>query len=74
MQSKFGRNVAAPSVFSTDLPSSVSSYYNHRSRHNPGMSSKALHKVHEYRAPEKDLKIMNSSSILPHETSNLVVS
>ena len=68
----FGRNSVAPSVLSTDLPTSSSS--NHRSRHNPGTSSKALPEVQEYGTPEKGLKIMNTSSILPEETSNLVVS
>ena len=74
MKSMFGRNIVAPSVFSTDLPSSISSSYNHRSRHNPGTSSKTSHEVQEYGAPEKGLKIVNTSSILPEETSNLVVS
>ena len=67
----FGRNIVAPSVLSTDLSTSRS---NHRSRHNPGTSSKTLHEVQEYGAPEKGLKVMNTSSILPEETSNLVVS
>ena len=62
----------APGVFSTDLPSSSS--LNQRSRHNVGTSSKALQEVQEYGAPEKGLKIMNTSSILPEETSDLVVS
>ena len=70
----FGRNIVAPSVFSTDLPSSISSSYNHRSRHNPGTSSKTSHEVQEYGAPEKGLKIVNTPSILPEETSDLVVS
>ena len=74
MKSMFGRNIGAPSVLSTDLQSSVSSSYNHGSRHNPGTSSKISHKVEEYGAPEKGLKIVNTSSILPEETSNLVVS
>ena len=52
----FGRNIVAPSVFSTDLPSSVSSSYNHRSRHNPGTSSKTLHEVQEYGVPPERLK------------------
>ena len=68
----FGRNIVAPSAIRTDLPTSSS--LNHRSRHNPGTSSKALHEVQEYGAPEKGLKIMNTSSILPEETSDLVVS
>ena len=72
MKSMFGRNIVAPSVLSTDLPTSSSS--NHRSRHNPGASSKTLHEVQEYGAPKKGLKIINTSSILPKETSNLVVS
>ncbi|XP_044177331.1 G-protein coupled receptor GRL101-like [Acropora millepora] len=71
-KSMFGRNIVAPSVFSTDLPSSVSSSYHHRSRHNPGTSSRTLHEVHEYGVPQKGLKITNPSSILPEETSNLV--
>ena len=62
----------APSVFSTDLLSS--SALNHRSRHNVVTSSKTLQEVQEYGAPEKGLKIMNTSSILPGETSDLVVS
>ena len=62
----------APSVLSRHLPTSSSS--NHRSRHNPSTSSKTLHEVQEYGAPEKGLKIINTSSILPKETSNLVVS
>ena len=70
----FGRNIVAPSVFSTDLPSSVSSFYNYRSRHNPGTSSKTLHEVQEYGVPQKGLKITNTSSVLTEETSNLVVS
>ena len=70
----FGRNIVAPSVFSTDLRSSVSSSYNYRSRHNPSTSSKTSHEVHEYGVPPKGLKITNTSSILPEETSNLVVS
>ncbi|XP_015770385.1 PREDICTED: uncharacterized protein LOC107348826 [Acropora digitifera] len=70
--SMFGRNIVAPSVFSTDLRSLASSSYNHRSRHNPGTSSKALHEVQEYGVPQKGLKIINTSSILPEETSNLV--
>ena len=74
MKSMFGRNIVGPSVLSTDLPSSISSSYNHRSRHNPGTSSKTSHKVEEYGAPENGLKIVNTSSILPEETSNLVVS
>ncbi|XP_044170430.1 uncharacterized protein LOC114974207 [Acropora millepora] len=72
LKSMFGRNIVAPSVFSTDLPSSISSSYNHRSRHNPGTSSKTSHEVQEYGAPEKGLKIVNTPSILPEETSNLV--
>ncbi|XP_067041831.1 uncharacterized protein [Acropora muricata] len=72
MKSMFGRNIVAPSVFSTDLPSSISSSCNHRSRHNPGTSSKTSHEVQEYGAPEKGLKIVNTSSILSEETSNLV--
>ena len=74
MKSMFGRNIVAPSVFSTDLPSSISSSCNHRSKHNPGTSSKTSHEVQEYGAPENGLKIVNTSSILPEETSNLVVS
>ena len=74
MKSMFGRNIVAPSFISTDLPSSISSSYNHRSKHNPGTSSKTSHEVQEYGAPEKGLKIVNTLSILPGETSNLVVS
>ncbi|XP_015771310.1 PREDICTED: G-protein coupled receptor GRL101-like isoform X2 [Acropora digitifera] len=72
MKSTFGRNIVAPKVFSADIPSSMSSYYNHISRHNPGTSSKTSHEVQEYGAPEKGLKIVNTSNILPQETSNLV--
>ena len=57
-----------------DLPSSVSSSYNHRSRHNPGTSSQKLHEVQEHGVPQKGLKITNTSSVLTEETSNLVVS
>ena len=67
-----GRKIMPPSVLSTDLPTSSSS--NDRSRHNPGTSSKTLHEVQEYGAPEKGLRIMNTSSIFPEENSNLVVS
>ena len=74
MKSTFGRNIVAPKVFSADIPSSMLSSYNHRSRHNPGTSSKTSHEVQEYGAPEKGLKIVNTSNILPQETSNLVVS
>ena len=72
MNSMFESNSVAPSVFSTDLPAPSSS--NYRSRYNPAKSSKTLHEVREYGAPEKGLKIMNTSSILPEETSDLVVS
>ena len=71
MKSTFWRNVLCPSVFGTDHPASSSS--NHRSRHNPGTSSKTVHEVQEHE-PEKGLKIVNTASILPKETSNLVVS
>ena len=74
MESTFGKSTVAPSVFSADLSSSISSTYNHRSRHNPGTSSKTSHEVLEYGAPEKGLKIVKTASILPEETSNLVVS
>ena len=72
MKSTFWRNILARSVFGTDHPASSSS--KHRSRQNPGTSSKTLHEVHEYGAPEKGLKIVKTASILPNETSNLVVS
>ena len=74
MKSTFRRNIVAPNVFRADLPSSMSSSYNHRSRHNPVTSSKTSHEVQEYGAPEKGLKVVNTSNILPQETSNLVVS
>ena len=59
-------------VFTTDHP--ASRLPNCRSRHNLGTSSKELHEVQEYGAPEKGLNIINASSILPEETSDLVVS
>ena len=74
MKSMFGRNIVASSVFSAEFPSSVSNSCNHRSKHNPGTSPKTSHEVQEYGAPEKGLKIVNTSSILSEETSNLVVS
>ena len=74
MKSTFERSIVAPSVFRADVSSSISSSYNHRSRHNPGTSSKTSHEVQEYGAPEKGLKIVKTASILPEETSNLVVS
>ena len=71
MKSIFWRNIACPSVFGADHPASSSS--NRRSRHNPGTSSKTLQEVQEH-GSEKDLKIVNTASILPKETSDLVVS
>ena len=71
MKSMFRRNIVATSVFSTDLPSSVSGSYHHRSSHNPDTSSKTLHEVQGYGVPQK---VTNTSNILPEETSNLVVS
>ena len=72
MKSMFWRNIAAPRGLGTDHPASSSS--NCRSRHNPGISSQALQEMQEYGAPEKGLKIVNTTSILPKETSNVVVS
>ena len=72
MKSMFWRNVGAQRVFTTDHPASRSP--NGKSRHNLGTSSKELHEVQEYGAPEKGLKVINTSSILPEETSNLMVS
>ena len=71
MKLTFWRNILGPSVFGTDQPASSSS--NHRSRHNPATSSKTVHEVQEH-GLEKGLKIVNTASILPKETSNLVVS
>ena len=72
MKSTFWRNILAWSVFGTDHPASSSSQ--HRSRKNPGTSSKTLHEVHKYGAPEKGLKVVKTGSILRDEISNLVVS
>ncbi|XP_044177278.1 G-protein coupled receptor GRL101-like isoform X2 [Acropora millepora] len=69
MKSSFWRNIPCPSVFGADHPASSSS--NHRSRHNPGTSSKTLQEVQEH-GSEKGLKIVNTASILPKETSDLV--
>ncbi|XP_015771744.1 PREDICTED: G-protein coupled receptor GRL101-like isoform X2 [Acropora digitifera] len=52
-----------------DHPASSSS--NDWSRHNPGTSSKTVHEVLEH-GPEKGLKVVNTASILPEETSDLV--
>ena len=71
MKSSFWRNIPCQGVFGADHPASSSS--NHRSRHNPGTSSKTVHEVQEH-GPEKGLKIVNTASILPKETSDLVVS
>ncbi|XP_015768785.1 PREDICTED: G-protein coupled receptor GRL101-like isoform X1 [Acropora digitifera] len=69
MKSSFWRNIPCPSVFGADHPASSSS--NDWSRHNPGTSSKTVHEVLEH-GPEKGLKIVNTASILPKETSDLV--
>ena len=45
-------------VFTTDHPASRSP--NGKSRHNLGTSSKELHEVQEYGAPEKGLKVINA--------------
>ena len=71
MKLTFWRNILGPSVFGTDQQASSSS--NHWSKHNPATSSKTVNEVQEH-GPEKGLKIVNTASILPKETSVLVVS